>query len=140
MYFFLKEKNVFFIISKTAYLLCRKYLPWEIRRKGSIYWFVSMRLSVIFQAYLLHFNILRVQGKNPCEDYPQGTWISVNQQNLGHLADIYMYVCIFPPRSEFWNSCACTAYPKQRTPADCLYSLLTASCLWLKWWHKTTKS
>lgn len=44
--------------------------------------------------------------------------ILVNQQNLGHLAGTYIYmnVCIFPPRSEFWNSCACIAHAMQSTP------------------------
>lgn len=51
-----------------------------------------MKLSVMFQPYLFHFNILRVQGKNPCKDYPQG---NLNFSKPTKFRPPCRHVCIF---------------------------------------------
>lgn len=51
-----------------------------------------MKLSVMFQPYLFHFNILRVQGKNPGEDYPQG---NLNFSKPTKFRQPCRHVCIY---------------------------------------------
>lgn len=75
-----------------------------------------MKLSVMFQAYLFHFNILRIQGKNLWEGYAQGT---LNFSEPTEFRPPCWHVCMYVHShfsSQVWNSRACTAYPMQRTP------------------------
>lgn len=126
-----KEKNAYFIILKIVYLHHRKYLPWEIRTKGTtIYWFVSMKLSVMFQAYLCHFNILRVQGKNLCEDYPEGT---LNFSESREFRPPCRHVCIdgcihFSSQVRVLKFICMHGIPNAGNSKSCECSLLRASC------------